>query len=111
MKRKRKYQKELVLLILLMAFSLNGCAFLLELIPSGVNFGLGLYNADTYVTKDCKWYEPVWFSAETKACIKKKSPPEKVVKDIAKVSRNNDLYKELCDDLTKDDLTKDEKKN
>ena len=98
MKQKRTLRKEQALLILLTVFSLNGCISMLELIPSGVNFGLGLYNADTYITKDCKWYEPVWFSPETKEWIKLNVPPKIVINDLGKVARNNDLYKELCED-------------
>jgi hypothetical protein len=62
------------------------------------NFALGLYNADTYVTKDCMWYERVGFSDDTKKWIKESKPPEFVVKDLRQVARNNDIYKEVCDE-------------
>ena len=54
---------------------LTGCSIAYELVAPVANFGLGLYNADTYVTKDCQWYEPVWFSY------------------------NNDLALELCKNM------------
>ena len=80
---------------------LTGCSILTELVAPVANFGLGLYNADTYVTKDCQWYEPVWFSKETKEWLKKAKPPTVVISDIAKVSYNNDLALELCEDMEK----------
>lgn len=66
------------------------------MIAPTANFGLGLYNADSYYSKECLWYEPVKFTSETKEWISKNSPPGVVVKDIAKVARNNDLYSEVC---------------
>ena len=82
---------------------LTGCSvgLLTELVAPVTNFGLGLYNADTYVTKDCQWYEPVWFSKETKEWLKKSKPPQVVISDIGKVSYNNDLALELCEDMEK----------
>ena len=40
---------------------LTGCstAILSELAAPVANFGLGLYNADTYYSKECAWYEQV----------------------------------------------------
>ena len=61
------------------------------------NFGLGLYNADTYYSKECAWYEKVEFSPQTKEWLKTSHPPEVVVKDLGKVARNNDIYKEVCE--------------
>jgi hypothetical protein len=75
---------------------LTGCSIATQMVAPVGNFALGLYNADTYITKDCAWYEPVWFSAETKRYIEQLDPPSAFVKDIAKVARNNDLSKELC---------------
>ena len=68
-----------------------------ELAAPAANFGLGLYNADTYYSKECAWYEPVWFSKETKEWIKKAIPPPGAIKDLSKVARNNDIFKEVCD--------------
>lgn len=79
---------------------LTGCSslgMLSELAAPAANFGLGLYNADTYYSKECAWYEPVWFSKETKKWIKKAIPPSGVIKDLSKVARNNDIFKEVCD--------------
>jgi len=42
------------------------------------------------------WYEPVQLSAETKEWITKNKPTGVVVKDLAKIARNNDLFKEVC---------------
>jgi len=83
---------------------LTGCSslgMLSELAAPVANFGLGLYNADTYVTKDCQWYEPVWFSKETKEWLKKAKPPTVVISDLGKVSYNNDLALELCENMEK----------
>ena len=66
------------------------------MIAPTANFGLGLYKAYSYYSKECIWYEPVQFTQETKEWISKNSPPGVVVKDIAKVARNNDLYSEVC---------------
>lgn len=63
--------------------------------PTG-NFLLGLYNADTYYSKECAWYEPVYFSAETKQWIVESRPNSMAVKDFAKVAKNNDIFKEVC---------------
>jgi hypothetical protein len=81
---------------------LTGCSIAYDLVAPVANFGLGLYNADTYVTKDCQWYEPVWFSKETKEWLKKADPPPVVISDIGKVSYNNDLALELCEDKEKE---------
>tara|TARA_R110000824_G_scaffold382204_1_gene575336 strand:+ start:1232 stop:1480 length:249 start_codon:yes stop_codon:yes gene_type:complete len=78
--------------------SLTGCSLVGELAAPAANFALGLYNADTYYSKECAWYEPVWFSKETKEWIKKAKPDPVALKDFAKVARNNDIFKEVCDD-------------
>lgn len=96
MRLRLKSGSVVVLLILL-----TGCSILTELVAPVANFGLGLYNADTYVTKDCQWYEPVRFSKETKEWIKKAKPPEVVISDLGKVSYNNDLALELCENKEK----------
>ena len=77
---------------------LTGCSSLAkEMIAPVANFGLGLYNADTYYSKECAWYEKVEFSPQTKEWLKTNNPPKLVVKDLGKVARNNDIYKEVCD--------------
>ena len=80
----------------------TGCSMLTSMAPAVGNFALNLYNADTYVTKDCQWYEPAWFSKETKDWLKKVNPPPEVIADIGKVSYNNDLALELCEDKEKE---------
>ncbi len=84
------------LIISLALCTLISCSIATELIAPVANFGIGLYNADTYYTKECAWYEPVWFSDETKQWIKNNNPEDKTMKDLAKIAKNNDLYKELC---------------
>lgn len=76
----------------------TGCSagVLTELVAPVTNFGLGLYDADTYYSKECAWYEPVWFSQEMKAWLRKNNPPPEGVKDLSRVAKNNDLYKEVC---------------
>ena len=76
---------------------LTGCSVLTELAAPVANFGLGLYNADTYYSKECAWYEQVKFSEDTKQWLLQNNPPEIVSKDLAHVARNNDIYKEVCD--------------
>ncbi len=61
------------------------------------NFAMGLYNADTYYSKECAWYEEVHFSDSTKAWIVESKPDSVALKDLGKVARNNDLFKEVCD--------------
>ena len=80
---------------------LTGCSVATELIAPVTNFGLGLYNADTYYSKECAWYEPVWFSSEMKGWLRENNPPPEGVKDLAKVARNNDFYKEVCPEKKK----------
>lgn len=63
--------------------------------PAG-NFLLGLYNADTYYSKECAWYEPVWFSPETKEWIKQNHPSQVTISDLAKIAKNNDVFKQVC---------------
>ena len=79
---------------------LTGCSslgMLSELAAPAINFGLGLYNADTYYSKECAWYEEIKLTQSTKQWLSDSKPPEGVVKDLAKVARNNDIYKEVCD--------------
>ena len=94
MKRKPK----LGIVVVCLTFS-TGCSvgLLTELVAPVTNFGLGLYNADTYYSKECAWYEEIKFTQGTKQWIADSNPPDGVVKDLAKVARNNDIYKEVCD--------------
>ena len=92
MKLKQRFATGLVCLTFL-----TGCSVLTELAAPVANFGLGLYNADTYYSKECAWYEQVKFSEDTKQWLLQNNPPEIVSKDLAHVARNNDIYKEVCD--------------
>ena len=60
------------------------------------NFGIGLYDADSYYSNECLWYEEVKFSPATKEWLRSTNPPAQVVKDMAQVARNNDLFKKVC---------------
>ena len=75
---------------------LTGCSVLTEMIAPIANFGLGLYNADTYYTKECAWYEPVRFNAKTKLWIVESKPNSDTVRELAQISRNNDIFEEVC---------------
>ena len=92
MKRKLKLGSAVVCLMFL-----TGCSVLTELAAPVANFGLGLYNADTYYSKECAWYEEIKLTQSTKQWLTDNNPSEGVVKDLAKVARNNDIYKEVCD--------------
>ena len=93
-----KLKLKLGIVVIYLTF-LTGCstAILSELAAPVANFGLGLYNADTYYSKECAWYEEIKFAQSTKQWVKDNKPPEGVIKDLAKVARNNDIYREVCD--------------
>ena len=76
--------------------SLTGCSLLSEMAAPAANFGIGLYNADSYYSKECLWYEPVQLSAGTKEWLRSTNPPAQVVKDMAQIAKNNDLFKKVC---------------
>ena len=94
MKRKLKLGSAVVCLMFW-----TGCSvgILSELAAQVANFVLGLYIADTYYSKECAWYEEIKLTQSTKQWLTDNNPPEGVVKDLAKVARNNDIYKEVCD--------------
>jgi len=75
---------------------LTGCSILPELVAPVSNFAIGFYDHDDYYTKECLWYEEVKLNKDTKKWLSDSSPPEGVVKDLSQVSRNNDIYKEVC---------------
>ena len=94
MKLKQRFVTGLVCLMFL-----TGCstAILSELAAPVANFGLGLYNADTYYSKECAWYEEVRLTQDTKQWLLQNNPPEIVSQDLAQVAKNNDIYKQVCD--------------
>ena len=75
-----------------------GCSGLplVELIPPVFNFALGFYDHNDYYSKECLWYDEVRLNDDTKKWLLESNPPEIVSQDLAQVSRNNDLYKEVC---------------
>ncbi len=76
---------------------LTGCSGILaQLIPPVANFALGFYDANDYYSKECLWYDEVKLNDETKKWLLENNPPEIVSKDLAQVSKNNDIYKEVC---------------
>ena len=78
-----------------------GCSIATQMIAPVANFAIGLYNADDYYSKECLWYNEVKLNDDTKKWLLESNPPEGVSKDLSTVSRNNDLYKEVCKDEEK----------
>ena len=76
----------------------TGCSILPELVAPAANFAMGLYNADTYYSKECAWYKPVKFQDDSKLWLKDSNPPEGVVDGLRQVAKNNDMFKEVCDE-------------
>jgi len=75
-----------------------GCSILPELVAPAANFAIGFYDHDDYYSKECLWYDEVKLNEGTKKWFLKNNPPEVVSKDLATVSRNNDIYKEVCEE-------------
>ena len=75
----------------------TGCSILPELVAPAANFAIGFYDHDDYYSKECLWYDEVKLNDETKEWLLESNPPEIVSKDLATVSRNNDIYKEVCE--------------
>jgi len=75
----------------------TGCSFpIVELIPPVFNFALGFYDHNDYYSKECLWYDEIKLNDDTKKWLLESSPPEIVSEDLSKVSRNNDIYREVC---------------
>ena len=74
-----------------------GCSILPELVAPADNFAIGFYDQDDYYSKECLWYDEVKLNEATKKWFLENNPPEVVSKDLAVVSRNNDIYKEVCE--------------
>ena len=79
-----------------LTFSTGCSSILTQLIPPVVNAAIGFYDANDYYSKECLWYDEVRLNDDTKKWLLESNPPEIVSKDLAQVSRNNDLYKEVC---------------
>ena len=92
-----KLRLKLGIVLVCLMFSM-GCSILPELAAPMANFAIGLYNADDYYSKECLWYDEVKLNEKTKKWLIESNPPEVVSKDLSTVSRNNDIYKEVCND-------------
>ena len=75
----------------------TGCSILPELVAPAANFAIGFYDHDDYYSKECLWYDEVKLNEKTKKWLMESNPPEVVSKDLSKISRNNDIYKEVCE--------------
>ena len=84
--------------VLVCLMSSMGCSIATQMIAPVANFAIGLYNADDYYSKECLWYNEVKLNDDTKKWLLESNPPEGVSKDLAMVSRNNDIYKEVCNE-------------
>ena len=91
MKLKLKLGSALVCL----TFSM-GCSFLPQLISPIANFAIGFYDHNDYYSKECLWYDEIKLNDDTKKWLLESNPPEIVSEDLSKVSRNNDIYREVC---------------
>ena len=77
---------------------LTGCSGILpQLVAPVANFAIGFYDANDYYSKECLWYDEVKLNDETKKWFMNNDPPEIVSQDMSVVSRNNDIYKEVCE--------------
>ena len=75
----------------------TGCSFpWATVIPPLANAVIGFYDANDYYSKECLWYDEVKLNQATKEWLLESNPPEIVSEDLAQVSRNNDIYKEVC---------------
>jgi hypothetical protein len=92
-----KLKLKLGTVLVCLMFSM-GCSIATQMIAPVANFAIGLYNADDYYSKECLWYNEVKLNDDTKKWLLESNPPEGVSKDLSTVSRNNDLYKEVCKD-------------
>ena len=95
-----KLKLKLGTVLVCLMFSM-GCSIATQMIAPVANFAIGLYNADDYYSKECLWYNEVKLNDATKKWLLESNPPEGVSKDLSTVSRNNDLYKEVCNDEEK----------
>ena len=90
-----KLKLKLGTVLVCLMFSM-GCSIATQMIAPVANFAIGVYNADDYYSKECLWYNEVKLNDATKKWLLESNPPEGVSKDLSTVSRNNDLYKEVC---------------
>ena len=74
----------------------TGCSILPELVAPAANFAIGFYDHNDYYSKECLWYDEIRLNDDTKKWLLESNLPEIVSEDLSKVSRNNDIYKEVC---------------
>ena len=91
-----KLKLKLGLVAVCLMFSMGCSSILTQLIPPLANAVIGFYDANDYYSKECLWYDEVKLNDETKKWLLESNPPEIVSEDLSKVSRNNDIYKEVC---------------
>ena len=92
MQLKQKFGIGLVCLM----FSTGCSGFpIVELIPPVFNFALGFYDHNDYYSKECLWYDEIKLNDDTKKWLLESNPPEIVSEGLSKVSRNNDIYREV----------------
>ena len=75
---------------------LTGCSVLPQLVAPVANFAIGFYDHNDYYSKECLWYDEIKLNDDTKKWLLESNPPEIVSEDLSKVSRNNDIYREVC---------------
>jgi len=92
-----KLKLKLGTVLVCLMFSM-GCSIATQMIAPVANFAIGLYNADDYYSKECLWYNEVKLNDDTKKWLLESNPPEGVSKDLAVISKNNDIYKEVCNE-------------
>ena len=93
-----KLRLKLGSVLVCLMFSLGCSGIAKEMIAPVANFAIGFYDHDDYYSKECLWYDEVKLNEETKKWFLENNPPEVVSKDLATVSRNNDIYKEVCEE-------------
>ena len=92
-----KLKLKLGIVLVCLTFSMGCSEIAKEMIAPVANFAIGFYDHDDYYSKECLWYDEVKLNDETKKWFMENNPPEVVSKDLSKVSRNNDIYKEVCE--------------
>ena len=92
---KLKLKSGLAVVCLMFLTGCSGIPWVSFLAPTA-NFALGFYDHNDYYSKECLWYDEVKLNDETKEWFRDSNPPEIVSQDLATVSRNNDIYKEVC---------------
>ena len=93
-----KLKLKLGIVLVCLTFSMGCSGIAKEMIAPAINFAIGFYDHDDYYSEECLWYDEVKLNEKTKKWLMESNPPEVVSKDLAVVSRNNDIYKEVCEE-------------